>query len=60
VGKGTSTPVDGKGKLVAIQGSVEFTRMSLRPSAEGSTVKSKLFGAEYEVGVSEIYDMKPP
>jgi hypothetical protein len=60
VGKGTSILVGGTGKLVGIQGSAEFTRMSLRPVAEGSTVKSDLFGAGYEVGVSEIYDMKPP
>ncbi len=35
-GKGTSTIVGGTGKLVGIQGSSEFTRVALRPAAEGT------------------------
>jgi hypothetical protein len=35
-GKGTSTIVGGTGKLVGIQGSADFTRIALRPVAEGT------------------------
>jgi len=37
VGKGTVTYVGGTGKFTGIQGSGEFTRMTVRPSAEGTS-----------------------
>jgi hypothetical protein len=36
VGKGTVTYVGGTGKFIGIQGNGEFTRISLRPAAEGT------------------------
>jgi hypothetical protein len=37
LGKGTVTYVGGTGKFVGIQGGGEFTRMTVRPSAEGTS-----------------------
>ncbi len=45
IGKGTATFIGGTGKCAGIQGSVEFTRNSLRPAIEGigqSYLKSKI------------------
>jgi len=36
IAKGTATLVGGTGKMVGIQGSAEFTRIDVRPAAEGT------------------------
>ena len=36
VGKGTVTYVGGTGKFIGIQGSGEFSRINVRPAAEGT------------------------